>query len=285
MAADKESRGFVVYDELKAVIDELDDEQVGQLFRGMLDYHCTGEEPGFIGLLKFIFIPIKQGIDRNDERYAKTCERNKINALKRWEGSMRSDAVACDGMRSDAVDANKRKENKIKEKETKEKETKQKSTEVDVWSLSRSVLSYLNDKAGTNYKTDAADSVRLISELYHNGYSETDMVSVIDNKVSAWLGDPKVEQYLRPSTLFGPKFEQYLQEPDTVGREARRKESEREERRNKARSDMERYERELSELQSQYDATETIRERIDIKGSIAVLEAKMEAARAGIGVN
>ena len=33
---------------------------------------------------------------------------------------------------------------------------------------------------------------------------------VIDIKVSHWYGDSKMEQYLRPLTLFGTKFEVYI---------------------------------------------------------------------------
>jgi hypothetical protein len=38
-------------------------------------------------------------------------------------------------------------------------------------------------------------------------------VEVIDKRCAAWKGDPKMEEYLRPSTLFGPKFESYLNAP------------------------------------------------------------------------
>lgn len=33
---------------------------------------------------------------------------------------------------------------------------------------------------------------------------------MIDKKCSEWLGNSKMEQYLRPETLFGTKFEGYL---------------------------------------------------------------------------
>jgi hypothetical protein len=35
-------------------------------------------------------------------------------------------------------------------------------------------------------------------------------MTVIDKKCQEWLGDPKMQQYLRPETLFGTKFEGYL---------------------------------------------------------------------------
>ena len=101
----KDQKGFVVYGDIKETLDELTDEQVATLFRGMVDYHITGKEPKFKGVLKFVFIPLKQQMDRNTEKYEKQCERNRANANKRWN-AMQSDAVAYGRIRSDAVDAN-----------------------------------------------------------------------------------------------------------------------------------------------------------------------------------
>ena len=101
----KDQKGFVVYGDIKETLDELTDEQVAALFRGMVDYHITGKEPKFKGVLKFVFIPLKQQMDRNTEKYEKQCERNRANANKRWN-AMQSDAVAYGRIRSDAVDAN-----------------------------------------------------------------------------------------------------------------------------------------------------------------------------------
>ena len=101
----KDQKGFVVYGDIKESLDELTDEQVATLFRGMVDYHVTGKDPKFKGILKFVFIPLKQQMDRNTEKYEKQCERNRANANKRWNG-MQSDAVAYGRIRSDAVDAN-----------------------------------------------------------------------------------------------------------------------------------------------------------------------------------
>lgn len=101
----KDQKGFVVYGDIKETLDELTDEQVATLFRGMVDYHITGKEPKFKGVLKFVFIPLKQQMDRNTEKYESRCERNRANANKRWN-AMQSDAVAYGRIRSDAVDAN-----------------------------------------------------------------------------------------------------------------------------------------------------------------------------------
>lgn len=269
-------RGFLVFGDIEETLDELTDEQVGTLFRAMVAYHNTGDKPEFSDVaLKYAFIPIRQQMDRSAEAYREKCEKNRQNALKRSERerSLTTAATANDGSLT---------KTKTKTDTKTDTDTNTKSTGVDVWVLSRSVLSHLNDRAGTHYRTDAADSVRLISELHHKGYTAEQMIDVVDKKVAAWLGDPKVEQYLRPSTLFGPKFEQYLNEPDTARKKAEAEQKDRERTREKARSDVGRYEAQLKELRDQYEAETEVRRRIDIKGDIAVLEAKLEAARAVI---
>lgn len=81
----KEQKGFIVYGDIQDVLKELDDDQVAQLFRGMVDYFVSGKDPKFTGILKFVFIPIKQQMDRNAEKYEKRCEKNRENVKKRWE--------------------------------------------------------------------------------------------------------------------------------------------------------------------------------------------------------
>ena len=44
------------------------------------------------------------------------------------------------------------------------------------------------------------------------GYTVENFYTVIDKKCAEWKGG-KMEQYLRPETLFGSKFENYLNAP------------------------------------------------------------------------
>ncbi len=97
----KEQRGFIVYGDIQDVLKELDDGQVAQLFRGMVNYFVDGKEPKFTGILKFVFIPIKQQMDRNADKYEKKCEKMRENANKRWKNANESK-----GMQLNANDAN-----------------------------------------------------------------------------------------------------------------------------------------------------------------------------------
>lgn len=80
-----DQKGFIVYKDIHAVVDELTDEQAGKLFRGMIKYFADGTEPKFEGILKFVFIPIKQQMDRDAEKYSEKCEKNRENVKIRWE--------------------------------------------------------------------------------------------------------------------------------------------------------------------------------------------------------
>lgn len=99
--SEKDQKGFIVYSGIKDVLDELDDDQVAQLFRGMVDYFVDGKDPKLTGVLKFVFIPIKQQMDRDAKKYEKKCEKMRENANKRWKN-----ANASNGMQLDANDAN-----------------------------------------------------------------------------------------------------------------------------------------------------------------------------------
>lgn len=81
-----------------------------------------------------------------------------------------------------------------------------------------SIVSYLNEKAGTKYKHTTAKTKSAIRARLAEGFTVDDFKTVIDKKCGEWLCDPKMEKYLRPETLFGTKFEGYLNAKTTTGR-------------------------------------------------------------------
>lgn len=72
------------------------------------------------------------------------------------------------------------------------------------------IVDYLNQKAGTKYKASSKKTQTCIHARLAEGFTIDDFKVVIDKKCADWLGDAKMEQYLRPETLFGTKFESYL---------------------------------------------------------------------------
>lgn len=72
------------------------------------------------------------------------------------------------------------------------------------------IVAYLNEKAGTNYRTSGERTRSLIRARLADGFTENAFRTVIDHKCAEWLSDPKMRGFLRPETLFGTKFESYL---------------------------------------------------------------------------
>lgn len=72
------------------------------------------------------------------------------------------------------------------------------------------IIDYLNKKVGSNYKTTSKKTQSLINARLNEGFTIEDFKKVIDNKYSDWASDEKMSVYLRPETLFSPKFESYL---------------------------------------------------------------------------
>lgn len=76
----------------------------------------------------------------------------------------------------------------------------------------KDIVSYLNEKANTKYRSSSSKTKRIIHARYNDGFTLDDFKRVIDIKCSQWLKDKNMCKYLRPETLFGSKFESYLNE-------------------------------------------------------------------------
>ena len=72
------------------------------------------------------------------------------------------------------------------------------------------IVAYLNEKAGTAYKPTTDKTKKAIHARLAEKFTVNDFKTVIDKKCAEWIGDEKMEKFLRPETLFGTKFEGYL---------------------------------------------------------------------------
>lgn len=72
------------------------------------------------------------------------------------------------------------------------------------------IIAYLNEVAGTRYRTSVAKTKSLVQARVKEGFTLEDFKTVIDVKCKEWKNDPKMSRYLRPETLFGTKFDSYL---------------------------------------------------------------------------
>lgn len=76
----------------------------------------------------------------------------------------------------------------------------------------KEIVDYLNEKADKGFKHSTESTKKHIRARLNEGFTIEDFKSVIDKKVEEWKEDSKMNQYLRPQTLFATKFESYLNE-------------------------------------------------------------------------
>lgn len=75
------------------------------------------------------------------------------------------------------------------------------------------VISHLNEVAHKSYRASSRKSAQTVGARLSEGYTEDQLVHVIDVKCEEWLGTD-MEKYLRPETLFAPShIEGYVNQP------------------------------------------------------------------------
>lgn len=95
------------------------------------------------------------------------------------------------------------------EKISNNKELNNNNLNKELNNIYKEAIDYLNEKAGTKYKSNSKNTIKHIKARINDGYTLEDFKSVIDKKCSEWL-NTDMEKYLCPDTLFGSKFEKYL---------------------------------------------------------------------------
>lgn len=78
------------------------------------------------------------------------------------------------------------------------------------------ILDYLKQLTGTRFRP-IKSNLTLISALIKAGYSQEEIIEVIQLKTVQWKNNPVMAPYLRPSTLFKmSNFDNYTNEVDLV---------------------------------------------------------------------
>lgn len=95
------------------------------------------------------------------------------------------------------------------EKISNNKELNNNNLNKELNNIYKEAIDYLNQKAGTKYKSSSKNTTKHIKARLNDGYTLEDFKTVIDKKCSEWL-NTDMEKYLCPDTLFGSKFEKYL---------------------------------------------------------------------------
>lgn len=95
---------FLIYKSFYDPIKHLDDEHLGRLFRAIFEYQINGIEPLSTDIIYMPFLFFKNQFSLDQTKYSEKCERNSLNAKKRW------DTNVSDRMQTDANDADKDKD-------------------------------------------------------------------------------------------------------------------------------------------------------------------------------
>jgi uncharacterized phage protein (TIGR02220 family) len=147
------------------------------------------------------FIIMSKQLDKDGIKWEQKCEKNAINGAKGGRPKNKTDFEETE--KSERFFEKPKKADKDKDKDKEE--------DKDI----RYIVEYLNQKAGTNYRASSANTKRHIHARISDGFTVDDFKTVIDKKCGQWIGDPKMQKFLRPETLFGSKFEGYLNEQVT----------------------------------------------------------------------
>jgi arylsulfatase A-like enzyme len=73
--------GFICHDDYLQKTAKLTDEEVGRLFRALMQYHATGVAEDIAGRESIAFDFMREDIDRTEEAYKAKCEKNRNTRL------------------------------------------------------------------------------------------------------------------------------------------------------------------------------------------------------------
>ena len=83
--ANKRPPGFMFYEETIKLIHTVPEEQAGRIIKGIASFYVTGEMPTLTEPLEQAVVNSLVDVSEKDaEKYAETCEKNKQNAEIRW---------------------------------------------------------------------------------------------------------------------------------------------------------------------------------------------------------
>ena len=201
-------KSFILHHDSLGILEKLNDEQAGKLFKA-ISLYCSKGEIDCDMQTELLLFPFQSQFDRDNESYQKVVDRNKNNGLKGGRPKKQDEAkkptglsgISEDPKKADSVSGSVNGSDSVKE------------VIKDLLSSkpdSILVLQYLNDSLGTKYKATTKAHIANINARIEEGHSVDDLKAVVNSKKIEWGNDPAMAQYLRPQTLFGNKFQGYL---------------------------------------------------------------------------
>ena len=207
--------GFIFYGSFLKALETLPDDERLKAYDMICRYALYGEDPAGDGPALGMFYMAQAQIDANHRR--------RENGQKGGRPKTK-DKPNHNQTETKAKPAHNQTETKPKPKEKVKEKVKVKEKEKDILSgkpddvplmvAVGEIIDHLNAKTGSKYQRSRA-TVELIKGRMGEKHTVEDFKTVIDKMTAAWKDDPKMCQFLKPSTLFArAHFEEYLNRAD-----------------------------------------------------------------------
>lgn len=187
-------------------------------YTALLEFLAYGKEPSAKGAALAVFTAIRPSLELSRQRSESgrrggTASDDGKQTPSKREANAEANAKQTQSKASSKTESNGQAKSKgnSKGKEHLEKEREKEKARAERLAAIADVVNHLNAACGTSYRTDSETSAKLIGARIDDGFTADDCKRVVDNMAAAWLGDAKMRQFLRPTTLFRKeKFEGYL---------------------------------------------------------------------------
>ena len=198
-----ERNSCIFYKSFYDSIKELDPQDQVQIYNAIFSYQFDNIEIDLKGVCKSIFTLIIPQLEANNKRYENGTKGGRPKTkIKPNENQKETKDKPNDNVNeNDNVNNN---DNIIKNNISND--------------TLKEIIEYLNSKTNKSYRLNTKDTRKHIEARLKEGFTIDDFKKVIDNKTNKWL-NTEMEQYLRPTTLFGTKFESYLNEKNIPKKE------------------------------------------------------------------
>ena len=84
MTNQNQRKSFILHKDSLDILDQLNDEQAGRLFKAIFQYQKTGDFANLDQFTKIILTPFISQFKRDEDKWLNVVERNKANIAKRW---------------------------------------------------------------------------------------------------------------------------------------------------------------------------------------------------------
>jgi hypothetical protein len=76
------NKSFQVYKDWDIYLEDLENEEIGELFKALFAFAKNGKQAEFMGALKMVFLMMAQSIERDGKKWEQTAQRRKDGGKK-----------------------------------------------------------------------------------------------------------------------------------------------------------------------------------------------------------